>query len=104
MAANFIDAVQAYRKATEMPKESAGIGIAGAPSGNSFDNVLQQVSGDLIDSLKAAEHATKMGVLGKMSPVDIATAVAGAEVSLQMMAVLRDKFINAYQEITRMSV
>ena len=104
MVANLIDAVSAYRKATELPKDASSIGAVGAPSSNSFGDMLKEVAGNTVEGLKAAEHATQMGALGKMSPVDIATAVTGAETSLQMLVTLRDKMINAYQEVTRMSV
>lgn len=104
MVANFVDAISAYRKATAIPTETAGVGSASPSAGGGFADILQQVAGNAVDGLNAAEHATKMGVLGKMSPVDIATAVAGAETTLQMMVTLRDKMIGAYQEITRMGV
>lgn len=104
MVANFIDAVSAYRKATAVSSGGAGTGAAASSGGGGFAEMLQQVAGGTVDGLKAAEHATQMGVLGKMNPVDIATAVTGAENTLQMMVTLRDKMIGAYQEITRMGV
>ncbi|MEJ0063785.1 MAG: flagellar hook-basal body complex protein FliE [Alphaproteobacteria bacterium] len=104
MVANIIDAVSAYRKATEIPKEVASIGAVGAKSGNSFGDMLQQVIGDSVEQLKSAEQVSRLGALGKANPVEIATAISGAETTVQMMVTLRDRMISAYQEITRMNV
>ncbi len=104
MVANFIDAVSAYRKANAIAPETSGAGAIVSSEGGGFADMLQQVAGGTVDGLKAAEHATQMGVLGKMNPIDIATAISGAETTLQMMVTLRDRMIGAYQEITRMGV
>ncbi|MGB4101705.1 MAG: flagellar hook-basal body complex protein FliE [Alphaproteobacteria bacterium] len=104
MAVNFIDAVSAYRKAGAVAPGSGGAGSVGASEGAGFADILQQVAGGTVASLKHAEQVSQLGVLGKTSPVEIATAVAGAETSLQMLVSIRDRMIGAYQEITRMGI
>jgi flagellar hook-basal body complex protein FliE len=104
MYADALSALSAYKKADALPNEIQPIGGAESVGANSFSSVLQQVAGDTVDQLKKAEDMSRKGVLGKASPVEIATAVAGAETTLQMLTVLREKVLQAYQEVSRMSV
>lgn len=104
MIFNPIDAVAAYRKTSALPQEG-GAGAAGVSSPEqSFGSVLQDVIGDTVGQIKTAETTSQLGVAGKAGPVEIATAVASAETTLQMVVVLRDKMIAAYQEVSRMSI
>jgi len=104
MITGMLDAVSAYRKATSLPQEIAPVGGATAAKGGDFSSMMAEFATDTVDQLKKAESVSAQGVLGKANPVDIATAVGGAETTLQLLATLRDKMINAYQEVTRMSV
>lgn len=104
MFADALSALSAYKKAESLPNAVEPVGGAAAAGGNSFGAILEQVAGDTVDQLKKAEDMTRQGVLGKASPVEIATAVAGAETTLQMLTVLREKVLQAYQEVSRMSV
>ncbi len=104
MIADALSALSAYKKADALPSEIQPIGGATSPGGNSFSSILEQVAGDAVDQLKKAEDVSRQGVLGKASPVEIATAVAGAETTLQMLTILREKVLQAYQEVSRMSV
>jgi flagellar hook-basal body complex protein FliE len=104
MVASLLDAVSAYRKATALPQELQPISGAGKAAGSSFGEIMEQVASDTVQQLNKAESITQQGVLGKASPVEIATAVAGAETSLQTLSVLREKIVSAYQEMARMSV
>jgi flagellar hook-basal body complex protein FliE len=105
MVANVLDALSAYRKTTALPQElNANASSAVTAGGQSFGDVLQDFVGDAVGKLKTAEDTTKLGVIGKAGPVQLATAVADAETMLQMMTSLRDKMIAAYQEVSRMGV
>lgn len=104
MVANILDAVSAYRKATDLPKAGGMMVNAAGGETENFASMLGKLTGDSIGSLHQAESVSQMAVQGKVSPVEIATAVAQAETSLQMLVTLREKMIAAYQEVTRMSV
>lgn len=101
---SMLDAISAYRKTSGLPQEAGATSAVGAVDGKSFGAVLQDVIGDSIGGLKQAEQMSQAGVVGKASPVEIATAVAEAETSLHMLSTLREKIIAAYQEVTRMSI
>lgn len=104
MVANILDAVSAYRKATDLPKASGMAVNATGEETENFASMLGKMAGDSIGNLHQAENISRQAVQGKVSPVEIATAVAEAETSLQMLVTLREKMIAAYQEVTRMSV
>ncbi len=104
MVSNILDAVSAYRKATDLPKAGGMAVNAAGGEGEDFASMLGKMAGDTLGSLHQAENISRQAVQGKVSPVEIATAVAEAETSLQMLVTLREKMIAAYQEVTRMSV
>lgn len=104
MVANILDAVSAYRKATDLPKVGGLVGNTTSGEGENFASMLGKLTGDSIGNLHQAEEVSRQAVQGKVSPVEIATAVAEAETSLQMLVTLREKMIAAYQEVSRMSV
>lgn len=104
MFTDALSALSAYKKADALPSEIQPVGGAAPSGGQSFGSILEQVAGDAVDQLKKAEDVSRQGVAGKASPVEIATAVAGAETTLQMLTVLREKVLQAYQEVSRMSV
>lgn len=101
---NPIDAVAAYRKTSALPQEVGASSTGVVPPGQTFGSVLQDVIGDAVGQIKTAETTSQLGVVGKAGPVELATAVASAETTLQMFVTLRDRMISAYQEVSRMSI
>jgi flagellar hook-basal body complex protein FliE len=55
-------------------------------------------------SLKGAEAASLKVAAGDASLVDVATAVSAAEVTLETAIAIRNKVVEAYQEIMRMPI
>lgn len=87
---------QAY-KATETGT-SAGSGIG------SFGDVLSRAVAGVIDTSRQAETQSKLAISGAGNLTDVATAVAKAELALQTTTALRDRVVQAYQEIMRMPI
>ncbi|MEP0708640.1 flagellar hook-basal body complex protein FliE [Parvibaculum sp.] len=98
-------ALNAYARAAGMgggaqapqngPKEADG----------AFGDVLKQAMNQTVSTSKAGETqmaAVTGGVGGNI--VDVVTAVAEAETTLQTVVTVRDKVITAYQEIMRMPI
>ena len=78
-----------------------------APVGQStlgFDGVLEQVAADAIGTLKAGEAASISSIQGKVSAQRVVEAVMTAERTLQMAVAVRDKVVQAYQEVSRMAI
>ena len=87
---------------TEMAAPAAG---AVQPSGDAgFDSVLKQVTTDAIGTLKAGEAASISAVQGKESTRRVVEALMSAEQALQTAVAVRDKVVQAYQEVVRMSI
>jgi flagellar hook-basal body complex protein FliE len=69
-----------------------------------FDGVLEQVAADAIGTLKAGEAASISSIQGKVSAQRVVEAVMSAERTLQMAVAVRDKVVQAYQEVSRMAI
>lgn len=69
-----------------------------------FDGVLQQVANDAISTMKTGEAASISYIQGKVSAQSVVEAVMSAEQTLQMAVAVRDKVVQAYQEVSRMAI
>jgi flagellar hook-basal body complex protein FliE len=87
---------------TEMTAPSVGAAQSGGDAG--FDSVLKQVTTDAIGTLKAGEAASISGIQGKESTRRVVEALMSAEQALQTAVAVRDKVVQAYQEVVRMSI
>jgi flagellar hook-basal body complex protein FliE len=83
---------------------SSPIGAQATRPALGFDGVLQQVATDAIGTLKAGEAASISSIQGKVSAQRVVEAVMSAEQTLQMAIAVRDKVVQAYQEVTRMAI
>jgi flagellar hook-basal body complex protein FliE len=88
---------------SDIARSSSAIAPA-APSAIGFDGVLEQVAADAIGSLKAGEAASISSIQGKVSAQSVVEAVMSAERTLQMAVAVRDKVVQAYQEVSRMAI
>jgi flagellar hook-basal body complex protein FliE len=75
-----------------------------AQSALGFDGVMEQVAADAIGSLKGGEAASVSYIQGKVSAQSVVEAVMSAEQTLQMAVAVRDKVVQAYQEVSRMAI
>jgi flagellar hook-basal body complex protein FliE len=80
---------------TSATPESAGVG---------FGEVLKKLASDSVDAVKAGEAAAIGGVQGQLPTHMVVDMVMSAERDLQTIIALRDKAVNAFQEISRMSI
>ena len=103
MALNFSDAVQAYQKALS-GEQPAGLEPRDRPEGADFSSVLRRAAEDAVEVLQEGEKQTLQAAAGKADITDVVTAVGQAEVTLQTVVAVRDRVIQAYQEIMRMPV
>lgn len=98
-----IDAVsltmpRAQDKGAPAPQQS----VAGdAPS---FAAVFEQVSHDAMHALRAAEAASISAMKGDASTFEVVEAIKTAEQALHTATAVRDKVVQAYQEISRMAI
>jgi flagellar hook-basal body complex protein FliE len=96
-----IDIATALRAYSATPKPDAASETTG---GGGFGDLLAKTLEDTVKSTKAGEAAMAGSAAGKGDLVDVVTAVANAETTLETVVALRDRVISAYQEIMRMPI
>ena len=74
------------------------------PTGNSFSAVLKQALGEVQQIGHKSDVASRDMVNGKANMVDVVTAVAETQVAIDAVVAVRDKVINAYQQIMQMPI
>lgn len=80
-------------------------GAASPPSAApGFSELLSNAMGEAVQSSRAAETQMTAQVQGRAELIDVVTAVANAEASLETVMAVRDQVIQAYQEIMRMPI
>ena len=90
-----LQALQAYR-ATQ------GDGPGAASSG--FGDMLQSALKGVVDQGHAAEQKSVAAISGHGDLMDVVSAVSKAELSLQTTIAVRDRVVQAYQDIMRMPI
>jgi len=102
MVTNVGNAIAAYRQT--MGGAAAGKAKPVETAGSSFEDTLKTFLGDAVKSLKEGEKAAAEGALGKANLQEVVIAVSNAEIMMQTVTAVRDKVINAYQEIIRTTI
>lgn len=88
-------AAQAYQRGE---KADAGLDT------NSFGAAMQSALGSAVDAGHAADAQATGAVLGHANATDVVTAVSKAELALQTTVAIRDRVVQAYQDIMRMPI
>jgi flagellar hook-basal body complex protein FliE len=102
MTIKIADAVAAYASAG---KAAGAAGASGtAAGGSSFADLVRNAAEGAVDTLREGEGASLQAATGKADLTQVVTAVSNAEVTLQTVAALRDRVVQAYQEILRMPI
>lgn len=78
-------------------------GPAMDPKGG-FAAVLEDTMNSVIESGKSADQQMTLQATGGGSVIDVVTAVAEAELTVQTIVTVRDRMLSAYQEIMRMPI
>ena len=97
-------AAGAVQGSSQLGASSAITGFVQPSGGVDFSDVLSQVVAGGVESIKAAEATSIMGLKGQASVQQVVEAVMSAEQSLQTALAVRDKVVAAYQEISRMQI
>ncbi len=102
MAVNISNAVAAYN---QVAREQQDPGLEPRDSaGGGFADVLRGAVNDGVETLNRSEQVSRAVAAGKADVNEVITAVSEAELTLQTVVALRDRVIQAYQEILRMPI
>ena len=103
MLNNIANAITAYRQ-TRDSAVNPGMEARADPAGKSFADLVT----NFVDSAKtagvAAESVTVQAVNGSADLNEVVTAVANAEIMLETVVTVRDRVIQAYQDILKMPI
>lgn len=82
--------------------EGTAKGASDAAGG--FGQLLSRAIQDTVSTAKEADRASAAAVAGDGNVTEVVTAVARAELALQTTVAIRDRVIQAYQEVMRMPI
>jgi len=100
-AVNFADAAGAYANAGRM----AGTQGAGQAAGaENFGDMLRRAANGVVDTIAGGEKASMQAVAGKADLAQVTQAVSNSEVAVQAVVAVRDRVVQAYQDIMRMPI
>ncbi len=89
-------------------QDMSGIGAEGdglqTAAGSSFGDTLSQALQGVVDSGHAADTAAAKGISGEGNLTDVVMAVSKAQLALQSTTAIRDRVVQAYQDIMKMSI
>ena len=101
-------ALQAYR-AAQGGEASGAASAGGVAGGGGFGDVLQSALQGVVDQSHTAEALSTQAISGQAISghgglLDVVSAVSKAELSLQTTIAVRDRVVQAYQDIMRMPI
>jgi flagellar hook-basal body complex protein FliE len=104
MAIEATGAVNAYRAAIERLAQTPGNSEAGQAKPSDFSAMVQNFAESAVEVGKQSEQATAAAAAGKADINSVVLAVAEAELTLNSVVAIRDKVLQAYQQILRMPI
>jgi flagellar hook-basal body complex protein FliE len=104
-----IAAANAYAslaRITHPGESSSASSLLGGASakGPSFGSMVESAISGLVEKGQEADGKAMQMAAGKADLVDVVTAVAETEVAVETLVSVRDKVIQAYEEIFRMPI
>jgi flagellar hook-basal body complex protein FliE len=97
-------AANAYASLARLTDPTGGLAKVAGGGGEGFGDMLKQAIGGVVDAGHKSDAQSQALVAGKANIVDVVTAVAETEVAVSAMVSVRDKVIQAYEEIMRMQI
>ncbi len=100
-----INAVGAYAKAAKLTDPAAALGkVGGLDTGPSFGSLVKDALTHVVATGQKSDAQAQALAVGKANIVDVVTAVAETEVAIGTLVSVRDRVIQAYEEIMRMPI
>jgi flagellar hook-basal body complex protein FliE len=74
------------------------------PSERGPGEAFSAAAADFMSTMREGEETVKAGLAGRADPQAVVEALAATELAVQTAVAVRDKVVEAYQEILRMPV
>ena len=79
-------------------------GVVGGTSTSNFGDAISNALQGVVDNGHDADAKSMQAIAGGGNLTDVVTAVSKAELSFQTTVAIRDKAVQAYQDVMRMSI
>ena len=93
LASQLYSQVQLAARPAQPDGEAEGAGAA-----------FRAVAADFAETMRVGEETVKAGLAGRADPQAVVEALAATELAVQTAVAVRDRVVEAYQEILRMPV
>jgi flagellar hook-basal body complex protein FliE len=103
MSTNITGAIQAYDRMLRQGGAPAGL-EARDTGGADFSSMLRRAAERAAGSMLEGETQTVQAAAGTADLTQVVLAVSKAEMTLETVVTLRDKVVQAYQDILRMPI
>jgi len=103
-------ALQGYAAARQTAGKTGGGGAGPAAASSGFEPKAEantgagQVVGSFVDTVMKGEETAKAAIAGRADALSMVEALAATELAMETAVTVRDKVVEAYQEILRMPV
>lgn len=94
----------AYRSSSEIRHTPGPIDIAPAEDRPSFADMVAQQGAETVRTIREAEAMAEQGLAGKADTQAVVEATLQLESTVKIAVTVRDKLVEAYQEIMRMPI
>jgi flagellar hook-basal body complex protein FliE len=96
-------AIAGYAQAAASAPGRPGTGTQ-APQAEDFASFFRALAQESVSTMQTGEQASIQGLEGKLDAQSVVEAVAAAELTLQTVTAVRDRVVEAYQELIRMPI
>lgn len=93
---------RAYQAAKAIPAAPAA--APAAPEGASFSDVMARTAAETVETVRQGDRAAVAGLTGALPVQQVVEATMAMESAVQVTVAVRDRMVEAYQEILRMAV
>lgn len=107
---SFNEAVSAYSQMGSVAGKAAGNSgtttplSGGGGEGGDFTEALKEATEGAIETMRGGEEQSYKATMGNADMNEVVMAVSKAELTLQTVVSIRDKAVQAYQDILRMPI
>lgn len=85
--------------------QSLGAGReSGGAGATSFSEMVREAAGNAVDTMRQADKAAEAGLTGQADTQKVVEAALELESTVRIAVSMRDKFVQAYQEVMRMPI
>ena len=97
-------AANAYASLAKMMERGGAEKAGQATAGPSFSALLKDSVGSVLDAGRKSDAQTVAMASGKANVMDVVTAVAETDVAVSTLVSVRDRVIQAYEDIMKMPI